>query len=50
MWRDQTEYQAKRVRVMNGSAPVSVDGAVAVLSPERSSSWRSKRAWAFGRS
>jgi transposase len=29
MWRDETEYQAKRVRVINGTAPTIVDAAAA---------------------
>jgi hypothetical protein len=29
MWRDQTEYQAKRVRMIGGAAPATVDGAAA---------------------
>jgi transposase len=31
MWRDKTEYQATRVRVINGSVPMIVDGKAAVL-------------------
>jgi transposase len=31
MWRDGTDYQAKRVRVINGTAPATVDGAAAVV-------------------
>jgi transposase len=27
MWRDQTEYQAKRVRMVRRAAPATVDGA-----------------------
>jgi len=29
MWRDQTEYQPKRVRMIDRTAPVTVDGAAA---------------------
>ena len=31
MWRDGTEYQAKRVRVINGTVPATVDSATAVM-------------------
>jgi transposase len=31
MWRDETEYQANRVRVITGTAPAIVDGAAAVV-------------------
>ena len=31
MWRDETDYQAKRVRVINGSAPAIVDGVAAAV-------------------
>ena len=31
MWRDKTEYQAKRVRVINDTAPAIVNGAAAVV-------------------
>ena len=29
MWRDQTEYQAKRVRLIRRTAPAIVDSAAA---------------------
>ena len=31
MWRDGTEYQAKRVRVINGTVPATVDSATTVM-------------------
>jgi transposase len=31
MWRDEAEYQAKRVRVINGTVPTIVDAAAAVM-------------------
>jgi hypothetical protein len=31
MWRDETEYQAKRVRVISGTAPAIVDRTAAVM-------------------
>jgi hypothetical protein len=31
MWRDGTEYQAKRVRVINASVPATVNSATAVM-------------------
>lgn len=32
MWRDETEYQAQRVRVIHdGTVPAIVDGAAAVM-------------------
>jgi hypothetical protein len=31
MWRDETEYRAKRVRVINGTVPSIVDGVPAVV-------------------
>ena len=31
LWRDETEYEAKRVRVINGAVPAIGDGAAAVV-------------------
>ena len=31
MWRDQTEYQAKRVRLIRCTAPAIVDGTAATV-------------------
>ena len=53
MWRDETEYQAKRIRATPFD-PDAIDesrrqGGHVGLAQRGSSSWRSKRGWMFGR-